>query len=831
MSRKHEYHEIFIAKLCRVVKDYHAGLVLIDREFDEACERIDLSIAKHGTITKHVDYSKSQESKLRKQSETIERDISKIDDEVSALDQGIAAIGSSIQALTQKKTNLEQQIQDRVLIERIFYLFIEDEDKQHCARLQSDMDNLTNDRSALEETRRKLESRRLQAVTQKSDLQSKLRDIRHHLAKLKKSAESADAQAKDLASKRMEAETRRQSRKVNLLTSISAAWQKATAEITQEALRLRRKHPAFIDLLGSDLCFASEMPGVLLLGEQRVAFKELHCLVPYDIQFPFKHALVLPEDNQAQRRLAHHFLLRLLQALPPGRLELTLIDPLKLGQSFEPFLPLLNVERLMPQLRVLTRADEIERILGQLTDETEDLIQHRFKGRISNWTDFNAENPENKLPYKIVLLFDVPEQLSDNSSWYLQRLAESGPRCGILPIIAVDGQRIEERRHEKLYDALKHSTQRIDALLGVENNDNFGLSYTYQPEEWPQQNILDDFFSVLARHYAEITRFSRKLPNLWEGYTRGITTVGGFDIPIGWTLSGEIVSLTLGATNSEHHALLAGKTGSGKSNLLHVMIHSLCEKYAPQEIDLYLLDYKESTEFTIYAEPALPHARLVATESDPEYGITVLQHLVGDLESRARLFKSAGVRDFEEYRNAQPSRLARDLLIIDEFQVLFTEGRQVAESAEKLLSQLLKQGRSFGIHILLCTQTLKGINALSMGSLISQLGCRIALACGQEDSTMILSGNNWAASDLKSPPEGIINNANGAKSANVRFMIPLAERSFCLNHLRQLSKRAAKRGIVSKARVFNGANLPPRPPLEEFRVICGQSEALSSGMQ
>lgn len=82
--------------------------------------------------------------------------------------------------------------------------------------------------------------------------------------------------------------------------------------------------------------------------------------------------------------------------------------------------------------------------------------------------------------------------------------------------------------------------------------------------------------------------------------------------------------------------------------------------------------------------------------------------------------------------------MPRVLLVIDEFQILFSESRQVAEAAEQLLSKLLKQGRSFGIHILLATQTLKGINAQSIGSIITQLGCRIALACGQEDSAMIL---------------------------------------------------------------------------------------------
>lgn len=822
----------FAARLSRVAEEYYAGIARIDREFDDACQRLRVSIEnirrESDKLNDHSRRNDSQEHSLRQQANTIEREIAKVDAEVSRLDQGLAAVDASLQALTQQKAILEQQIQNRWLIERIIYLFVEDKDKQQCARLQRDLDEGARNKSTLEETRRRLEAKRSPLVATRESLRTTLEGIHRKLAILRTSAENADEQARLLEQRASDAEKHRQLRKRNLLTRVETAWKRAADEITHEVRFLRRQQPAFKDLRG-DSCVAFEMPHFLFLGEQEVAFKQFRCRIPHVISFPFEHALVLPEDNQSQRRLVHHLLLRLLQAIPPGRLELTLIDPLKLGQSFAPFLPLLSVEQLMPQRRVLTRADEIEHVLGKLTDETENLIQHKFKGRISNWTEFNAANADNPLRYKVLLLFDVPEQLSDKSLWYVQRLAESGPRCGILPIIAVDSQRIEEKRYETLRTALSRSTQRLDRCLRVEDIDKEELSYVYLPEAWPRQDVLDDFLSVLASRYAEISRFSRAMTDLWADYQRGSTTVGGFDIPIGWTLSGETVSLTLGATNSEHHALLAGKTGSGKSNLLHVVIHSLCEKYSPQELDLYLLDYKESTEFTVYANPLLPHARLVATESDPEYGVTVLLHLVDELERRARLFKSAGVRDFSEYRKERRDRLPRVLLLIDEFQVLFTEGRQVAEMTEKLLAQLLKQGRSFGIHLLLATQTLKGINALSLGALISQLGCRIALACGQEDSALILGGNNWAAAELKSPPEAIINNSNGAISGNVKFMIPLAERAFCRAHLQRLSERAAKRGIAVKGRIFDGAHLPQRPTLHEFRSICERGDMILLG--
>ncbi len=629
-----------------------------------------------------------------------------------------------------------------------------------------------------------------------------------------------------LADERKQADIHRAKRILNWQSVFAQEWDKAAAAAARSSAALFRTQAPLVDFRRDHPPTASGVPAVLALGSQRVSFEQFSRLLPHIVPFPLARPIVLSADDVAQNSFAHHLLLRLLSTLPPGQLQLTFIDPLRLGQSLSPFLSLLKVAQMVPQQRVLTRADEIEAALGKLTDEVEDLIQHRFDDNAATWSAYNANNSASALPYKVVMLFDVPEQLSDKSLWFLERLCENGPRCGVLPIVAVDGERMADRRYAKLRATLEASAMKFDALPVRPEIADDGLSFTYEPEQWPRQDTLEAFFTTLSQACADKARFSRSLSDLWTNFKRGATTSGGFEVPVGWTSAGESVSLVLGATTSEHHALLAGKTGSGKSNLLHVLIHTLCEKYSPAELDLYLLDYKESTEFNIYAVPPLPHARLVATESDPEYGVTVLQHLVDALEQRARMFKKAGVRDFCEYRNASEERLPRILLVIDEFQVLFSEKRQVAEAAERLLSQLLKQGRSFGIHILLATQTLKGINAQSIGSLITQLGTRIALACGQEDSAMILGGNNWAAAELRSPPEGIINNANGAKSGNVKFLIPLAEAAVCRDHLAKFSARAGAFSALAKTRIFSGAHLPELPSPDDFSTLCGPNQIL-----
>lgn len=656
-----------------------------------------------------------------------------------------------------------------------------------------------------------------------------LRGLRKDLQTLQ--AASTEEALRRLADEERQTSASRAQRTTAWRSTFVQQWEGIATDAMRSAERLRREQPALTDLVPTASWAVTEMPERLYLGSRQLGFEDLCCSTPNAIPFPFSSALAFSQGHTGHTQWISGLLLRLLSALPPAQLELTFIDPMRLGQSVEPFLPLLKVEQLVPAQRVLTRADEIESALGQLTNDIEELLQHRFSNESANWSAYNAKNPECRLTYKVLVLFDAPEQLSEKSLWFLQRLCENGPRCGVLPIIAIDEQRLKDQRYEKLRSTAAQAVAAFDALFATSSVARNGLSLTCKSEQWPPQEQLGPYLSALAEECARQAQFSRSMKDLWSGFSRGATTCAGFDIPIGWTAAGAPASFVLGATTSEHHALLAGKTGSGKSNLLHVLIHSLCQRYSPAEVDLYLLDYKESTEFSVYADPPLPHARLVATESDPEYGTTVLRHLVGELQRRGHMFKENKVSDFASFRASTGEQLPRVLLVIDEFQVLFAGTRSVAEAAEQFLSQLLKQGRSFGIHVLLATQTLKGINAMSLGSIITQLGCRIALACGQEDSAMILGANNWAAAELQSPPEGIINNANGARSGNVKFLIPLADSDTCREHISTLAQHASRQGMADKTRIFDGAHLPEPPCATTYQNVCSGDGSLLLGQQ
>jgi S-DNA-T family DNA segregation ATPase FtsK/SpoIIIE len=262
--------------------------------------------------------------------------------------------------------------------------------------------------------------------------------------------------------------------------------------------------------------------------------------------------------------------------------------------------------------------------------------------------------------------------------------------------------------------------------------------------------------------------FERVMPPANEFWTSSTRT--GLDVPIGRAGATKLQYLRLGKGTSQH-VLIAGKTGSGKSSLLHALITNAALHYSPDEVEFYLIDFKKGVEFKTYATHRLPHARVIAIESDREFGVSVLQRLDNLLKDRGEMFRRVGVQDLQGYRDARPNEpLPRVLLVIDEFQEFFIEDDSLSQSAALLFDRLIRQGRAFGIHVLLGSQTLAGAYSLARSTL-GQIAVRIALQCSDTDAHLILSEENTAARLLTRPGEAIYNDANGLVEGNHPFQV------------------------------------------------------------
>jgi S-DNA-T family DNA segregation ATPase FtsK/SpoIIIE len=245
--------------------------------------------------------------------------------------------------------------------------------------------------------------------------------------------------------------------------------------------------------------------------------------------------------------------------------------------------------------------------------------------------------------------------------------------------------------------------------------------------------------------------------------------------------------------------------------LLHVLISTLTLKYSPEEVQLYLIDFKKGVEFKTYATHQLPHARVIAIESEREFGLSVLEGLDAELKLRGDLFRNAGVDSVKDFRQKTNQTMPRILLLVDEFQEFFTEDDAIASKCSQILDRLVRQGRAFGIHVLLGSQTLAGAYTLAR-STIDQMAIRIALQCSEADSRLILSDDNPAARLLSRPGEAIYNSANGLVEGNNLFQVawlPDEKQDLYLDKVKALAE--AKGFFPPKQQIVFEGNAPANP--------------------
>src|SRR5262249_6102202 len=241
-------------------------------------------------------------------------------------------------------------------------------------------------------------------------------------------------------------------------------------------------------------------------------------------------------------------------------------------------------------------------------------------------------------------------------------------------------------------------------------------------------------------------------------------------VPIGRSGATKLQYLAIGK-GTRQHALIAGKTGSGKSTLFHVMVTNLALWCSPDQVEFYLVDFKKGVEFKCYAARRLPHGRVVAIESDRQFGLSVLERVDQELRRRGDLFRKLGVQDLAGYKRAGGTeKLPRSLLMIDEFQEFFTEEDRISQGASVLLDRIVRQGRAFGIHVVLGSQTLGGAYTLARAT-IGQMVIRIALQCNEADAYLIMDENNAAPRLLSRPGEGIYNDIAGGVEGNSPFQL------------------------------------------------------------
>ncbi|GAB2513058.1 FtsK/SpoIIIE domain-containing protein [Nocardiopsis aegyptia] len=156
------------------------------------------------------------------------------------------------------------------------------------------------------------------------------------------------------------------------------------------------------------------------------------------------------------------------------------------------------------------------------------------------------------------------------------------------------------------------------------------------------------------------------------------------------------------------HALIAGTTGSGKSELLQTLVASLAAVNRPESMSFVLIDYKGGSAFKDCV--ALPHTVGMVTDLDTHLVGRALVSLGAELHRREHILAKAGAKDIEDYlelldRDPRMPQMPRLMLVIDEFASM---ARELPDFVKGLVN-IAQRGRSLGIHLVLATQRPGGV--------------------------------------------------------------------------------------------------------------------------
>lgn len=566
-------------------------------------------------------------------------------------------------------------------------------------------------------------------------------------------------------------------------------------------------------------------------------------LLPAFVAFPNNQGLFLKTIESIGTKtvgITQSFLLRLLTSIPPGKLRFTFTDPVGLGQNVAPFMHLADYDEQLVTGKAWTEPNHIEQRLADLTEHMENVIQKYLRNQFATIEEYNQDAGEVAEAYRVLVVMDFPANFSETAARRLVSIAQNGPRCGVYAIVLADTSK------QLPYNFNIADLERASTVIAWDSSQN---RFVWQDEDFkdclleldapPDAELFNRIADTVGKKaiLADKVEVSfEKTYNLFEAQRRANPelypslpqTIDPANETTWWTgnSSRELIAPLgrLGAKKAQcfrlgqgtnHSALLAGRVGSGKSNLLHTLVMSLALNYSPDELQLYLVDLKE-VEFKVYATHRLPHAQVVAIRAEREYSLSVLEKLDAELEFRMKLFNAVGpnTNRIDKYRDKSGRALPRILLIVDEFQELFTDDDAIASKSTRLLDRLVRQGRAFGINVLLASQTLAGaytINRSTMG----QMAVRIALQSNEADSRLILAEDNAEARLLSRPGDAIYNANDGIVGSNDRFQVAILTDEQRTHNLNQISDLARQRGYAASPIIFDG---------DEFSVIQDNQE-------
>lgn len=446
---------------------------------------------------------------------------------------------------------------------------------------------------------------------------------------------------------------------------------------------------------------------------------------PKFIDFASKpHILIKPYKNQEWEDFAiemmNQILLGCLLSLPKGKVRINFVNPSYSNMSK-------TISNKLPSdiCKIIIDKEKIQELISSLTNRIKETL---LKGS-------KPETPA----YEIIVLLNYPNKY-DPLTEEMRILVEQGQQAGIHFVVLNDLRRTFES--EQLYDILNQKDDYFQefGVFNVADEKDYDniLFSTYQICDQPA--LLDACFDYLKEKTEE--KIDQKDTNSNQTF---VVADNEISVTVGLDIENR-KEVTLRFNSKDYiHAFILGQSGSGKSVLLNNIITSAINKYSPEDLMLYLMDFK-GVEFNRYK--GIKHAKAILVDnSDPQMTLEILRELNEENRRRIKLWQSDNVKTIDGYNGKHPdARIPQILFIADECQVMFSKDDNrhssfiIQEEIQRILNNIAAQGRSQGIHLLLATQTLADTDISE--KIKANLTECFLLACESYDSNILVPNSS-----------------------------------------------------------------------------------------
>lgn len=441
-----------------------------------------------------------------------------------------------------------------------------------------------------------------------------------------------------------------------------------------------------------------------------------------------KNFIINYNASSAERaaEIYRHMVMSILLGLPPKSVHLSFVNTQ--FSSLDNFF----TSELNESLYEIITTSEYRQLLTRLQNRMID-----FKKKYGSTIEQENENAGKIVePYEVVILLDDPDS-EISAQEQLIPLFKMGPEYGIYFIGLNNTEKGAQREDQD------HVLKYTDSYQTIEAGTVNPWSASQEGGFITTMSIANNsVWAKAAFEHINAAATRKKVFKFdWQTAINAPYTETDNEIvaPIGFTSEGNLVNFRM--DQSAHvHAFLIGDTGSGKSRFLHALILSLTAKYSPEDLELYLLDFK-GVELNCYRK--LTHSRaILVSEADQRITYEVLYDIRRQMEERRQLLEQADAKDVKEYNAKQKNnRLSQIILIIDECQEIFkdnTSNIKLQDEMVDIIRSIATKGRSNGIHMLLSTQSLANTDHRLDKGIRNLIQEHYILPCVEEDAKKIV---------------------------------------------------------------------------------------------